>query len=517
MKVIRFFVYPIAAPLAWTLDKALGRELASTYSSTEMIKLLQIHVQENIIDSETAGAMTGALTYKNVAVKDVMTPIDNTFMLSVDEKLSFETIARIFRTGYSRIPVFEVSRNNVIGLLFVKDLIFIDPEDDTPVRSFVQIFGRGVHVVWPDDNLGDVLAELKQGKSHLALVRDVNNEDDKQDPFYELRGIITLEDIIEKILGDRIVDETDAFVDNAQRIKVMRGDSFDWARLRLLDTKIVDEMLSFSESQAVVAHLRMNYGEAVKLLTDTQLERLVSQTPVSNLPTASQDIGKPLPNELLYEKYIPSDTCTLILGGKVTILVGQENFRSDISSWTLLASSALTDPKYTPDFTAYVSDGPCRCLQFTHGAFLAAIDASAVERRLEVEKKQAAAAIISPTDQGAVLDATASPATLAKDKVKASDHRNRREKLIAAMQLFKKEGESDEDEVEPEVTTPKPKETSVRFQEGGGFLTNSSRDTSTRETPVADSVASQQLSSVREHETEGDSPTKPPASTSDGK
>ena len=180
MKVIRFFVYPIAAPLAWTLDKALGRELASTYSSTEMIKLLQIHVQENIIDSETAGAMTGALTYKNVAVKDVMTPIDNTFMLSVDEKLSFETIARIFRTGYSRIPVFEVSRNNVIGLLFVKDLIFIDPEDDTPVRSFVQIFGRGVHVVWPDDNLGDVLAELKQGKSHLALVRDVNNDDDKQ-------------------------------------------------------------------------------------------------------------------------------------------------------------------------------------------------------------------------------------------------------------------------------------------------------------------------------------------------
>jgi CBS domain-containing protein len=476
-----------------------------------MIKLLQIHVQENVIDSETAGAMTGALTYKNIAVKDVMTPIDKTFMLSVDEKLSFETIARIFRTGYSRIPVFEVSRNNVIGLLFVKDLIFIDPEDDTPIRSFVQIFGRGVHVVWPDDKLGDVLAELKQGKSHLALVRDVNNEDETQDPFYELKGIITLEDIIEKILGDRIVDETDAFIDNAQRIKVMRGESFDWARLRLLDTKIVDEMLSFSEVRAVTAHLRMNYAGAVQLLTDIQLERLVTQTPVSNLPTASQDIGQPLPNELLYKKGVPNDTCTLILGGKVTILVGKENFRSDISSWTLLASSALTDPNYTPDFTAYVSDGPCRCLQFTHQAFLAAMDASAVERRLEVERKQAAAAIVSSQEQAAAPEAAASPETLAKDKKEASDHRNRREKLIAAMQMFKKDDDSSQegDEGEPEVTTPKPKETSVRFQQGGGFLTNSSRNVSSQETPGTDSLASSnQLSSIEEQSSPPASPVK---------
>jgi len=96
-------------------------------------------------------------------------------------------------------------------LLFVKDLIFIDPEDNTRVSDFVDIFSRGLHVVWPDDSLGDVLRELKSGKSHMALVRDVNNEDESQDPFYEVKGIITLEDIIEEIIGDEIVDETGEF------------------------------------------------------------------------------------------------------------------------------------------------------------------------------------------------------------------------------------------------------------------------------------------------------------------
>ena len=132
-----------------------------------------------------------------------MTPLENTFMLSADEQLNFETIARIFKTGYSRIPVYSINKNNVIGLLFVKDLIFIDPEDNTLVSSFVDIFGRGLHVVWPDDSLGDVLRELKSGKSHMALVRDVNNSEGT-DPYYEIRGIITLEDIIEEIIGDEV-------------------------------------------------------------------------------------------------------------------------------------------------------------------------------------------------------------------------------------------------------------------------------------------------------------------------
>lgn len=382
VKVIKFLLYIFTYPLAKGLDLLLGRELATTYSNTEMIELLNVHLKANIIDQDEANAMAGALTYKNIQVKDAMTAMEQTFMLRVDEKLSFETIGKIFKTGYSRIPVFEISRNNIIGLLFVKDLIFMDPDDCVPVRSFIQIFGRNVHLVWPDDTLGEVLGYLKKGKSHLAVVRDVNNKDPSQDPFYEVKGIITLEDIVERIIGDSIVDETDAYVDSNQSVKVERGEAFEWARLRLLDTKIVDEMLSESEINAITAHLKTNHPETFEQLTDSKLSRLVSSTPVTTLPTATQDLDKKLPNQLIYEKNVSNDAFTLILSGKVTILVGSENFRSDVSSWSVLGGRALLENQWVPDYHAYVSDGPCRCIQIHRAGFIVAADESVFEKTM---------------------------------------------------------------------------------------------------------------------------------------
>lgn len=51
-------------------------------------------------------------------------------------------MSEIFKSGYSRIPVYERDRNDVVGYMRTKDLIFIDPEDDVPVSSFVRLFGR---------------------------------------------------------------------------------------------------------------------------------------------------------------------------------------------------------------------------------------------------------------------------------------------------------------------------------------------------------------------------------------
>eukprot|EP00578_Thalassiosira_sp_NH16_P005185 CAMPEP_0181135914 /NCGR_PEP_ID=MMETSP1071-20121207/32908_1 /TAXON_ID=35127 /ORGANISM="Thalassiosira sp., Strain NH16" /LENGTH=567 /DNA_ID=CAMNT_0023222597 /DNA_START=463 /DNA_END=2163 /DNA_ORIENTATION=- len=325
VKVIMVLLYPICKPLSFVLNRVLGREIGTTYSKSEMAKLIEMHVQSGELEGATGEAMKGALRYRTISVSEVMTPLVNTFMLSSDERLGFDTVAKIFKTGYSRIPVYEVSKSNIIGLLFVKDLIFLDPEvgllfvkdlifldpeDEIPVKNFVQIFGRGLHVVWPDDKLGDVLKLLKRGRSHMALVRGVNDGDGKVDPFYEIQGIITLEDIIEIILGDEIIDETDELVDvNDPATVVRRSDigeyiegslekgtgydspiieggvsdvnssykTIDWeSRLRLLDERLVDEHLSSDEVRAVTAHLKTNYSNAVELISDRQLKELLS-------------------------------------------------------------------------------------------------------------------------------------------------------------------------------------------------------------------------------------------------
>ena len=277
---------------------------------------------------------------------------------------------------------------------------------------------------------------------------------------------------MEHIIGDQIVDETDGFVDSKHNIKVERGETFEWARLRLLDTKIVDEMLSASEISAITAHLKTNHAESFKMLTDSQLKRLVSSTPVTTIPTATHDLDKKLPNELLYEKNVSSDKFTLILSGKVTIVVGSENFRSDIAAWSVLGVNALEDNQWAPDYSAFVSDGPCRCIQIHRDAFVEASDASVFERRLSetnpsksAPSSDIALSVASSTE--AYEDCRLMPSSLDN----SNGAPNRRKDVLAL--LFKKseqpdsllinEGEDDEIDVD-EVRNNQDEE--INFDEG---------------------------------------------------
>lgn len=75
-----------------------------------------------------------------------MTPVGEAFMLQADEKLDFDTMAKIFRQGYSRIPIYDKGVDDIVGLMLVKDLVFLDPNDRLPVRSFLRRFARHIQV-----------------------------------------------------------------------------------------------------------------------------------------------------------------------------------------------------------------------------------------------------------------------------------------------------------------------------------------------------------------------------------
>ncbi|KAG9488842.1 hypothetical protein GDO78_005048 [Eleutherodactylus coqui] len=170
---------------------------------------------------EEMNIIQGALELRTKTVEVVMTKVEDCFMLRNDAILDFNTMSSIMESGYTRIPVYENERSNIVDILYVKDLAFVDPDDCTPLSTITRFYSHPVHFVFSDTKLDAVLEEFKKGKSHLAIVQKVNSEGEG-DPFYEVMGLVTLEDVIEEIIKSEILDESDLYTDNRSKKRVGR-------------------------------------------------------------------------------------------------------------------------------------------------------------------------------------------------------------------------------------------------------------------------------------------------------
>jgi CBS domain containing-hemolysin-like protein len=72
--------------------------------------------------------------------------------------------------GYSRIPVFENERTNIVSMLFIKDLAFIDPDDNTPLRTVSNYYQNALNFVFEDTTLDTIFKEFKEGPHHIPLM-----------------------------------------------------------------------------------------------------------------------------------------------------------------------------------------------------------------------------------------------------------------------------------------------------------------------------------------------------------
>jgi metal transporter CNNM len=377
VKVIMFLLYPFTKPLSIALDWLLGEEIGTIHSRQGLQELLKIHVQHGAMNEEAGRVTQGALNYQDLDVGKVMTQLSDVFMLSASDNLNFKKITEIFKCGYSRIPVYEKDRTDIIGLIFVKDLIFVDPQDDTPVRNFIQIFSRSYHLVWPDQKLGDVLRLFKRGKSHIAIVRDVNQNEGNGDPFYEVKGVITLEDILEEIIGDEIMDETDDRVTNDgdsitnsnSGVERVGHSDFDYEKLRLLDTgKLEYEQLSENEANAIGSHLRTNIKQFRGLeVTEIMMDRLLDGCPVHDIARiTSEDSNTHHTDDFLFSNGVEIDEMVLVITGKLIVLAGRDEYRSEAGPWSVIGAEAMvSDAAYIPDYSAYISTEELRCIRIT--------------------------------------------------------------------------------------------------------------------------------------------------------
>merc|ERR1719233_1137178 len=201
VQILILILSPLAWPISKLLDWVLGDELGLVYTNRELENLVEVHQMQGQLPPVTAGIMQGALDFSKLTVESVMTEWKKVFHLSSDAKLDFDTLERIFKSGHSRVPVLETRNtmyedksSNVIGLLFVKDLILLDPEDELPIRNIIDTFRHDLKHIDYGTSVKEILDEFRVGRSHLAIVRRPIAKRINGETIWENAGIVTLED-----------------------------------------------------------------------------------------------------------------------------------------------------------------------------------------------------------------------------------------------------------------------------------------------------------------------------------
>lgn len=194
-----FFLLSIFKPFIYLLvnstsviNRRLAKHNKSNISIDELSHALELTSGSNDEDTEI---LEGIIKFGNIQVVEIMT--SRVDIVDVDIKTTYKKLLdKIVRSGYSRIPVFSGTHDNIKGILYSKDLL---PHLDKPDSFRWQTLIRQAYYVPETKMVDDLLSEFQQNRVHLAIVVD---------EYGGTSGLITLEDIIEEIIGD-ISDEYD--------------------------------------------------------------------------------------------------------------------------------------------------------------------------------------------------------------------------------------------------------------------------------------------------------------------
>ncbi|KAF7801525.1 DUF21 domain-containing protein [Senna tora] len=171
VRVLVWVCSPVAFPISKLLDFLLGHRNAALFRRAELKTLVNLHGNEagkggELTHDETT-IIAGALELTEKTAGDAMTPISETFAIDINARLDRELMSLILSKGHSRVPVYYEQSTNIIGLILVKNLLTIHPEDEAPVKS---VTIRRIPRVQESIPLYDILNEFQKGHSHMAVV-----------------------------------------------------------------------------------------------------------------------------------------------------------------------------------------------------------------------------------------------------------------------------------------------------------------------------------------------------------
>jgi len=229
------------APFIIFIEKVFGLVVSVMVNSTSVVNArLARHTKNNISMDELSHALElttnnkdedtdileGIIKFGNIQVVDIMT--SRVDMIDVDIKINYSALMSIIiKSGYSRIPIYSGTRDNIKGILYSKDLL---PHLDKPDNFRWQSLVRPAYYVPETKKIDDLLNEFQTNKVHLAIVVD---------EYGGTSGLVSLEDILEEIVGD-ISDEYD--VDEQLFTKLDNHTFIFEAKIQLNDFFKIDEI-----------------------------------------------------------------------------------------------------------------------------------------------------------------------------------------------------------------------------------------------------------------------------------
>ena len=213
------------------LTKIFKKPEEQGMTEEELISIIEEAEEEGDIDKEESDLIKSAIEFGDLEVGDIFTPrIDIT---AINQSASKEDVAKVFaESGYSRLPVHEGDIDNIIGILYYKDFYTTAYKTNVPLDQII----KPVIYVAKTQPVNELMKELQEKQLHMAVVTD---------EFGSTAGIVTLEDILEEIVGE-IWDEHDEIVEEIKEINeneyIVSGKSNTEKLFSTLDIDVEDEI-----------------------------------------------------------------------------------------------------------------------------------------------------------------------------------------------------------------------------------------------------------------------------------
>ena len=225
-----FFVFK---PLIWVLQRsselaqrAIGIDPKAmegeAHSEAELKMLLEVSTEHGEIELDEREMLYKVFDFAEKEVADVMVPRPDVAGLSVDLDLD-EAMAAMLESPYTRYPVFRESLDEIVGIVHVRDLVASLHNGSAGAPSSLAELGRPAYVVPENKDLGALLAEFRKANQHMAVVVD---------EYGATAGIVTLEDLLEEIVGE-IEDEFDLPDESVEQL--------DERRIRISGSFTIDD------------------------------------------------------------------------------------------------------------------------------------------------------------------------------------------------------------------------------------------------------------------------------------